>query len=179
MYMLRLARFDGCRRRVFVSALQLPEVPRASNEVVMRSRLLPVPLAAGLDVPARGGRWNCTRGRQEAPRLVRSRDGQRKVVRCASPRAHTSDRSRKRRCEVRYELSVPREMNDGLVRLESSLYGIQMWTRRKLRRSFHRKQWSARFAKSMQPGDVAYGPLTNGYNRMVRICEACIERMSK
>lgn len=59
---------------------------------------------------------------------------------------------------------------DGLVGL-SSEYGRQLWSRCKVR-----KQHSCQECEQSFPvGSEMYRPITNGYNRMRRLCENCVQ----
>lgn len=63
-----------------------------------------------------------------------------------------------------------KRMNPGLVGLTSS-HGQQLFTRGKLR-----KAKSCALCKfPLKPGTLAYMPVTNGYNRMHRLCVACVQ----
>lgn len=65
----------------------------------------------------------------------------------------------------------------GRTRLSDTVYGLttdygrQLWTRVKLRKS--RK--CGRCSKELNSGNDAYSPVTNGYNRMERLCPECVE----
>lgn len=61
-------------------------------------------------------------------------------------------------------------MNSGLVRFRHPTYGQELWTRGRVRR-FAKK--CAMCGMMVQPKEWAYAPLTNGHNRMHRICERC------
>lgn len=81
------------------------------------------------------------------------------------------------------ECQLLRVLNDGLVRLQTSDfsgdYGAQLWTRVTLRKSKNKTKKCCNCDSELAPGDVAFTPITNGYNRMHRICTICIERMRK
>lgn len=63
----------------------------------------------------------------------------------------------------------------GVARLTHREYGAQLWTVGKIRKRGKRcvTCWNP-----LAPGCDAYRPITNGYNRMHRICTACIDRAS-
>ena len=63
---------------------------------------------------------------------------------------------------------------DGLARLSSYEYGTQLWTRRVTRKDFYCRVCSFKKTKRTH----AFAPLTNGYNRMHRICDTCVTRMA-
>ncbi len=62
-------------------------------------------------------------------------------------------------------------LSDGLVGLKHQEHGRCLWTARKLRKH----AICAACGKQALAGSTAYGPLTNGYNRMDRICKHCVE----
>lgn len=65
-----------------------------------------------------------------------------------------------------------KRMNDGLVGLSSS-HGQQLFTLNKLRKP----KPCALCKIELQPKQRAYAPITNGYNRMHRICVACVAEL--
>ena len=56
--------------------------------------------------------------------------------------------------------------------MRSDEYGQQLWTRGKVRAKWKECQVCA---KMIAPGELAYSPLTNGFNRMHRIHASCVE----
>ena len=60
----------------------------------------------------------------------------------------------------------------GLVRLSSQKHGQQLWTLGKMRGHMRICEVCRRDLRS---GDDAYRPMTNGYNRSLRICVSCID----
>jgi hypothetical protein len=61
---------------------------------------------------------------------------------------------------------------DGIYLLFHQEFGRQVWTKAKTR-----KVWECEVCrKRIEKGQVAYRPITNGYNRMCRICEECMEQ---
>ncbi len=68
-------------------------------------------------------------------------------------------------------------MNEGLVRIATSDfsgdYGAQLWAKAKLRKE--KKCFACEGQVAV--GTEVYSPITNGYNRMHRICVGCVERM--
>jgi hypothetical protein len=68
-------------------------------------------------------------------------------------------------------------MNDGLIRLDTAdwsyNYGKQLWSVVKTRKIAECVNCDGEISKSTN----AYSPITNGYNRMHRICTTCVERM--
>lgn len=67
-----------------------------------------------------------------------------------------------------------KRMNGGLVGLASS-HGHQLFTLVKMRKS----KPCVICDVALKPGDRAYSPITNGYNRMHRLCVACVEEMER
>ncbi len=65
-----------------------------------------------------------------------------------------------------------KRMNDGLVGLASS-HGHQLFTTVKLRKT----KPCTLCEVALKSGDKVYSPITNGYNRMHRICVACVEEL--
>ena len=63
-------------------------------------------------------------------------------------------------------------LGEGIVGLSSS-YGDQMFVRSKIRKNNSCELCCA----SLKPGDQAYRPITNGYNRMHRLCVACVQEL--
>jgi len=71
-----------------------------------------------------------------------------------------------------YELS--KRLNEGLVGMRSHEHGMQLWTRGKAR-----KVATCRCCEStIERSEVSWRPLTNGYNRMHRICDTCIANLT-
>ena len=66
---------------------------------------------------------------------------------------------------------IVKKLVGGLVVLDT-FYGKQIWDRVKMRKE-HR---CASCKETIEKGSQAYRPLTNGYNRMDRLCTACIEQ---
>lgn len=66
-------------------------------------------------------------------------------------------------------------LGDSILRLESHLYGTQLWPTAKLRKS----KSCAVCEKLILPKQTAYSPITNGYNRMARICWPCGQKLRK
>ena len=68
-------------------------------------------------------------------------------------------------------------LNDDLVRLRTSdvsgNYGAQLWSSIKLSKS----KDCVRCETKLTAGARAFKPITNGYNRMHRICASCVERL--
>lgn len=64
-------------------------------------------------------------------------------------------------------------LNEGLARLTHPKHGVDLWTSRKLRKP----STCVVCEGSMRKGLTAFGPITNGYNRMHRICVNCIIRL--
>jgi len=62
-------------------------------------------------------------------------------------------------------------LNDGVVGL-SSTYGEQIFTVRKARKNV--RHGCVHCTSAIEMGVLCWGPLTNGMNRMHRICGACI-----
>lgn len=62
-------------------------------------------------------------------------------------------------------------LNDGVVGL-SSKYGEQLFTVRKARKPV--RGGCAACRDAIEKGVLCWGPLTNGMNRMHRICGACM-----
>jgi hypothetical protein len=67
-----------------------------------------------------------------------------------------------------------KRLNDGLVGLQSK-YGIQLWSRTKLRKDSKCAVCEDPIAK----GTTAFSPLTNDMNRMERVCEPCVTVLEK
>jgi len=67
-----------------------------------------------------------------------------------------------------------KRMNDGLVGLSSS-HGHQLFTTVKLRKA----KSCALCRVPLKPGDVVYSPVTHGYNRMHRLCVACVHELER
>lgn len=65
-----------------------------------------------------------------------------------------------------------KRMSEGLVGLTSS-HGRQIFHTTELRKS----KPCALCKVELKPGDTAYSPITNGYNRMHRLCVACVEEL--
>lgn len=61
-------------------------------------------------------------------------------------------------------------MNEGLLRVASEKYGMQLFTRVKLRKNTS----CAACGDPLNKGTEAFSPLTNGYNRMHRVCFHCL-----
>ena len=66
-------------------------------------------------------------------------------------------------------------LNEGLARIDTGEFGVQLWSRGK-----------ARKAKKCRICDgpilvkaFTWMPLTNGYNRMHRLCQGCIEGLAR
>jgi len=66
------------------------------------------------------------------------------------------------------------QMNFGLARISTDEYGAQLWTRRKLRKDNH---GCVDCKQPIAKGTFAWGPLTNGYNRMQRLCHLCFTHL--
>lgn len=64
------------------------------------------------------------------------------------------------------------KINDDLFRI-SSIYGNQLFTKTTLRK----KNVCAVCLCFLYSNDVAFKPITNGNNRMKRICQTCIEEI--
>lgn len=76
---------------------------------------------------------------------------------------------------MNHEYQVSAVMNDGLVRMENSEYGRQLWIK-----APSRKVKDCHVCDEAPPkGAVTWRALTNGYNRMHRICEGCMATMMK
>jgi hypothetical protein len=67
-----------------------------------------------------------------------------------------------------------KRMNDDLVGLSSS-HGQQLFTRARVRK--HRA--CALCKRKILPGSLAYRPITNGYNRMHRLCVPCVQDLER
>lgn len=67
-----------------------------------------------------------------------------------------------------------KRMNDGLVGLESS-HGKNLFTLAKLRKT----KKCALCKVELRPPTQAYMPITNGYNRMHRLCLACVDELER
>lgn len=61
-------------------------------------------------------------------------------------------------------------MAEGVARLTSAAYGQQLWTVAKSRRPAE----CAHCCLTTEAGEQTWRPLTNGANRMHRICDECI-----
>jgi len=66
------------------------------------------------------------------------------------------------------------QMNSGLARISTDEYGAQLWTRRKLRKD---NRGCVDCEQPIAKGAFAWGPLTNGYNRMHRLCHPCFTQL--
>jgi hypothetical protein len=65
-----------------------------------------------------------------------------------------------------------KRLNDGLVGLTHPTYGEQLWVAGAVRK----RGKECQDCKKMIPaGAMAYRPLTNGYNRMERLCVECVD----
>lgn len=71
-----------------------------------------------------------------------------------------------------YDYRFVKRLSDELVGLASS-HGQQLFNRRKLRKPRPCDLCEA----GLKPGDRAYGPITNGYNRMHRLCVPCVKKL--
>ena len=61
-------------------------------------------------------------------------------------------------------------MSESLVRLNHPRFGVQIWSR-----GTSRKPCDCEDCRTTIPkGSRSYRPITNGYNRMHRLCESCI-----
>jgi len=66
-------------------------------------------------------------------------------------------------------------MNAGLVRIATDEYGAQLWTRGKAR-----KAKKCELCQQPTPvGAITWKPLTNGYNRMHRLCDTCVSGLAR
>ena len=64
-------------------------------------------------------------------------------------------------------------LSDAIIGLEHDTYGLQLWVHATLR-----KPKRCAIDKCEIPAKAtAFSPLTNGYNRMHRICLACAEKL--
>jgi hypothetical protein len=66
------------------------------------------------------------------------------------------------------------KMSYGLARISTDKYGAQLWTRRKLRKN---NRGCVCCKQPIAQGLPAWGPLTNGYNRMDRLCHPCFTQL--
>ena len=66
-------------------------------------------------------------------------------------------------------------LGDNILRLESDRYGLQLWPRAKLRKA----KGCSVCRKTIQPKQDAFLPITNGYNRMERICWECGQKLRR
>lgn len=66
------------------------------------------------------------------------------------------------------------QLNKGLARISTDKYGAQLWTRRKLRKE---NRGCVECKQPIAKGLPAWGPLTNGYNRMERLCHPCFAQL--
>ena len=71
------------------------------------------------------------------------------------------------------EYKLTGALNEGVVRLESHQYGTQLWTRGRARKDCRCAGCSKNIAKKSD----RFAPITNGYNRMERLCIRCVERL--
>jgi len=67
-------------------------------------------------------------------------------------------------------VSIP---GDGLALLSSARYGQQLWVQCKTRKAHQCRECGL----ICSAGTVMYRPLTNGYNRMERVCVGCVHDM--
>ena len=73
--------------------------------------------------------------------------------------------------DISYSLiTIP---GDGLALLFSGEYGRQLWVQCKMRKTHKCYECDATYPV----GTGMYRPMTNGYNRMQRICAQCIQMM--
>jgi len=70
-------------------------------------------------------------------------------------------------------------MNEGLVRMDTAdfsyNYGKQLWGIVKTRKVARCANCDQEIPKASQ----VYSPITNGYNRMHRICTTCVEQLKQ
>lgn len=66
-------------------------------------------------------------------------------------------------------------MGPGMVRLSHPTHGTQLWTAVKLR---GHDKCCAMCDRKLVSGDEAFSPITNGRNRMERLCVGCLTMMT-
>ena len=66
-------------------------------------------------------------------------------------------------------------VSEKLLRITSYEYGRQLWTNVALRK----EKKCARCDGSIPKGTRCFSPITNGYNRMHRLCSGCVVRMAE
>ncbi len=87
---------------------------------------------------------------------------------------HGSDAITVYKLERAIVYTLVQTLSDGLVGLFSERYGRQLWSRCRMR-----KQHNCRGCKEVfSSGSQMYRPVTNGYNRMERLCEGCIRELT-
>ena len=64
-------------------------------------------------------------------------------------------------------------LTDGVVGLSSEEFGRQLWHRCSTRKVQECEMCHWKFGV----GSRMYRPITNGYNRMQRLCEDCVDRL--
>jgi hypothetical protein len=70
---------------------------------------------------------------------------------------------------------LAKRLAEGVVVLDHPKYGRTMWVTGKTRRSRTRRAPNCEICKTeLASGMLAWRPLTNGYNRMHRICVVCL-----
>lgn len=66
-------------------------------------------------------------------------------------------------------------LSDGLVGLFSDEYGRQLWSECRVRKQHKCQECGLLFPA----GSMMYRPVTNGYNRMQRLCGTCVRHLPR